>query len=392
MKISAKPQKLIVLVGGGSGGHLTPINAVAAAIKQEDPTIRVAYIGQRHEDLSDAVDSSDIDESYAITAGKFRRYHGESLLSHLLDFKTLALNVRDLFRFAAGTAQAWKLLGKIKPDSIFLKGGFVSVPVGYAAKMRRIPYITHDSDAVPGLANRLTASSAIYNTTALPPENYPYLQTKTLQVGIPLRTKFRYVNRSIQDAAKVALGVSTSDTVILAVGGGLGAQRVNKALVNASKELFESDKKLLIVHITGKKLFSETKKDYKQALGADLFKRIVLIDFTTDIHEYGEAADLVLTRGGATNIAEFAAQAKTCVVVPSPFLTGGQQLHNAEVLRKAKAAVVLLEEELPNLAAVIHETLSLPEDEFAAYGHNIHQLSSDDAAAKITDLLIEISG
>jgi UDP-N-acetylglucosamine--N-acetylmuramyl-(pentapeptide) pyrophosphoryl-undecaprenol N-acetylglucosamine transferase len=384
-------QLKIMIVGGGSGGHLTPVVAIADSLKQLHPSTVVVHVGQKGEGLVDVVHNPSIDESYAITAGKFRRYHGESFISHLLDVKTLILNARDFFRFMYGTIEAYRLLGKARPACILLKGGFVSVPVGFAARVRKIPYLTHDSDAVPGLANKITAKHAIYNTTALPAALYPYDQAKTKQVGIPIRKEFKEVLPENLNLLKEKIGIGRNKTVIFSVGGGLGAQKINQALVRASKTLLESENNCYIVHLTGKKHFDETKKQYQLKLSPAQMNRIQLIDFTTDLYKYSAAADIVLTRAGATNIAEFAAQAKTCVVVPAPHLTGGQQLHNAEVLRKTNAAIIVDEESLSHLDTILLDAIALTQEQKNAYGKALHKLAVYDSADKLANILIDIS-
>ncbi len=381
----------IMLVGGGSGGHLTPLLAVADAIKSQSPDTVVVHVGQKNENLHDVVGGADIDESYEITAGKFRRYHGKSFLSHLFDVKTMILNFRDMFRFAGGTFQAWRLLRQVKPDSIMLKGGFVCVPVGYAARLRRIPYLTHDSDAVPGLANRMTAKHAVYNTTALPIDLYPYASSKTIQVGIPIRAEFVEIDSDSMKSAKRELGISPDSPVIFSVGGGLGAQKVNKALVAAAPELLTENENLIIIHLTGKKLYNETKQMYSEKLSEEQMKSIEIIDFTAELFKYSAAADVVLTRAGATNIAEFALQAKPCVVIPAPQLTGGQQLHNAKVLKDIDAAVIVNEDDLGALSRALSQLLKAPAGEREALGRKLHSLSVHDSADKLATLLLEIA-
>lgn len=380
----------IIVAGGGSGGHLTPLLAVASALKKEDPQIQVIHIGQKGDKLQGVTDHKSIDQGLSISAGKFRRYHGESFLQHITDFKTIALNIRDFFRFAVGTFQAWRLLGKLKPDAVFLKGGFVCVPVGFAAKLRNIPYITHDSDAIPGLANRLTAKNAKYNTTALRSDLYPYVQTKTVQVGIPIQPEFKLVTEKDKHEFKKKLGYPTDSNLIFSVGGGLGAHKLNQALAHAAQELLENQN-YYILHLSGKAHFEDTQKLYEGSLtGTEKIKRVKVLDFSSELYMLSGAADVVITRAGATNIAEFATQGKPCIVVPAPHLTGGQQLHNADVLVASKAAIVLQEDELPSLAGVVRSLLA--DKKLAeSYANTIHQFAVENSAEKIADILIDIA-
>jgi len=132
----------IVVTGGGSGGHITPLLAVAHELKQSRPEVRIVYVGQRGDRLGDIpAQDKNIDASYMVRAGKFRRYHGEGL-KQLLDIPTMLKNIRDAFYVLIGIWQCFWLLGKLGPDAVFIKGGFVGVPVGIAAALRRIPRTT----------------------------------------------------------------------------------------------------------------------------------------------------------------------------------------------------------------------------------------------------------
>jgi UDP-N-acetylglucosamine--N-acetylmuramyl-(pentapeptide) pyrophosphoryl-undecaprenol N-acetylglucosamine transferase len=378
----------ILLVGGGSGGHLTPLIAIANSIKKQRPVAEVLHIGQSGELLQDIIDNGLMDKSYSITAGKFRRYNGESFLQHLLDFKTLVLNFRDFFRFLLGTLQAIRLLRKLKPDVIMLKGGFVCVPVGLAARMLRIAYITHDSDAVPGLANKLTAKHAVYNAVALEKSIYPYDQAKTISVGIPIQEQFTLVTDQVKKQAKSDLGIQSDHPVLFCVGGGLGAQNLNNSILKICKSLLSEITDLKIIHLTGKKLFQETKISYGKTLNEAELKNIKLIDFSVELYKLSAASDIVITRGGATNIAEFAAQAKPCIVVPNPVLTGGQQLHNAKVLKDKQAAVIVSENDEEALKSAVMKLFGNKELS-TKIADNLNILFSNDSADKIAELLID---
>ena len=176
----------IVITGAGSGGHVTPLLAVAEEIRKIDNTANIVFIGQKGDPFGMRLEGSQIiDESIFISAGKFRRYHGEGW-KQLLDVPTLFKNFLDFFKFLIGSIQAYSVLGKIKPDIIFIKGGYIGVPVGLAAAMRKIKYITHDSDTMPGLANRIIAKWALMHATGMPSEFYDYPKEKTTYVGVPI--------------------------------------------------------------------------------------------------------------------------------------------------------------------------------------------------------------
>ncbi len=353
-----KPTKTIVLTGGGSGGHLTPVLAVAAALRIEAPGYKLVYIGQKGDSLGDIMhDNPVFDEVYTVRAGKFRRYHGEGLLQ-IFNIKTMLLNIRDGTFVMAGFFQSLRLLRKIKPSVVFCKGGFVGVPVCVAAIVYKIPYVTHDSDALPGLANRLLGPWARIHAVGLPKELYRYAQDKTVTVGVPIHKQYRRVTEKMQQNARAVLALPQNAKVLLVIGGGLGAQRVNVAVIDAAKKLFKDNPNLYILHVAGRGDESVTQIAYEKKLTDTELKRVRVYGFTNEVARLSEAATLVLTRAGATNMAEFAVQGKPCIIVPNPLLTGGHQLKNAAAYQAAQAAVIVTEQDLKTLASTITQLIS----------------------------------
>lgn len=336
----------IVLTGGGSGGHITPIQAVAAELRRRQPKIRLVYIGQTGDGLGDIpAKDPNIDEVYTIRAGKLRRYHGEGL-RQLLDIVTMLKNLRDIFYVIIGIWQSRRLLKRLQPNSIFIKGGFVGVPVGLAAAQLHIPYITHDSDAIPGLANRIIARWACRHAVALPADIYHYPLSKTVTTGIPLQADFVPVTPEIQLDYRQQLKLPNHAPVLFVIGGGLGSQRVNQAVAEAMPHLLREFNDLHVVQVAGRANQAELTASYQANLSAAEQGRLQIKGYINDVYRYSGAADLVITRAGATNLAEFALQGKACIVVPSAFLAGGHQLENARYLEEQGAAVVLNETDL----------------------------------------------
>jgi UDP-N-acetylglucosamine--N-acetylmuramyl-(pentapeptide) pyrophosphoryl-undecaprenol N-acetylglucosamine transferase len=382
----------IVVTGGGSGGHITPILAVASELKKLQPGVRIVYIGQRGDSLGDIpAKDPNIDEAFTVSAGKFRRYHSEGL-KQLLDIKTLFLNVRDVFRVIRGYQQSRHLLKKIKPDIVFVKGGFVGVPVGLAAGHLGISYITHDSDAIPGLANRIIAKRAAVHAVALPKEVYSYPPAKTVTVGVPVTDKYAFVTPEKRVAFKKQLHLAADATLLVIIGGGLGAQRVNAEVAEAMPMLLAKFPELQVVHGVGRANEADMKQLYATALKPTEQSRVVVKGFLHDVHLYSGAADVVITRAGATNLAEFAVQGKACIVLPNPFLTGGHQLKNAAYLEDQQAAVVVSETELEEnpriLGEKVKELLQHPE-KGKLLGKNFSKFGHANAAHDLAALLLD---
>jgi UDP-N-acetylglucosamine--N-acetylmuramyl-(pentapeptide) pyrophosphoryl-undecaprenol N-acetylglucosamine transferase len=359
--------------------------AVAHELKRQDPTVRTVYIGEKRgkfKELTTAHES--IDETYEIWAGKFRRYHGESWLRRLLDVRTNFLNIRDLFFFGIGTIQSWFLLGKIKPSVAFLKGGFVGVPVGLAAASRKIPFITHDSDALPGLANRVVGRYARTHAVALSPDTYQYPQSKTVQVGVLVEPHFQPVSTADQQKMKEELGIPSSATMLLVTGGSSGATNINKAVKNIVAQLLESYPDLYIVHQAGKGK-SGIYGDYTHA-------RLTVLEFMRPMYTYTGAADIVISRASGNTLAELGTQGKAVIVVPNPLLTGGHQTKNAAALLAADAALVVpetaKETDAAALLSAVQQLMDNPTRR-AELAATLQSITLTNAAEKLAALLLQ---
>lgn len=381
------------MTGGGSGGHITPALAVAHELKQLRPDVHITYVGQTGDSLGDVPEQDkNIDQVLNVRAGKFRRYHGEGW-RQLFDIGTLYKNLRDTMWLLVGIWQSFRLLGKLQPDVIFTRGSYVSVPVCLAAALRGMPYITHDSDAVPSLANRIIAPWARVHAVALPKEIYSYPAKKTVTVGVPISHKFYRLSEVEIISERKRLGLEKAHRVLFMTGGGHGADRLNKALMSCVPELLERYPDLWVVHITGRNLEADIRRRYKQNLSADQQKHVVVKGFVTNLHQYSGAADVVLTRAGMTSLAEFAAQAKACVVVPNPQLTGGHQLKNAKVLADRKAIRLVSEDNIKNdpraLMPALTDLFDHP-DKAKALRDRLSELAQPNSAHLLAMVLLEL--
>jgi UDP-N-acetylglucosamine--N-acetylmuramyl-(pentapeptide) pyrophosphoryl-undecaprenol N-acetylglucosamine transferase len=382
----------IVLTGGGSGGHITPILAVAAELKRLNPQARLIYIGQRGDSLGDIpAQDPHIDQVFTVRAGKFRRFHGEGF-KQLLDISTMIKNIRDVFFVIIGTYQSWRLMRRIQPSVVFSRGGFVSVPVVIGAKLQRIPYITHDSDLLPSLANRLIARWAMLHAVAFDKELYPYPPDKTVTTGIPLNKNFKPVTSELQKRYRGQLDIPVSSKMVFVIGGGLGSQDVNAAVADAVPHLLQNFPDLYVVQAAGRNNATELEKQYDETVPEKDRQRLQIHAFIHDVYRYSGAADIIVTRAGATNLAEFAVQGKACIVIPSSFLAGGHQLKNAEYLAEQGAAVVLKTEDLiadPNRLAKHISTLLQTPAKQKELGSELAKLAQPNATHQIAQLILE---
>ncbi len=370
-------------MGGGSGGHITPLIAVAKQLKLKNPDLTVHVITERKGRFAHIFDGSgDIDHVHTIFAGKLRRYHGESWLVRIFDIKRNLLNLRDLLYLLIGFFQSLGLLLRHKPNVIFVKGGFVGVPVGFGAKFLRVPYMTHDSDATAGLTNKLIAGGAKLNAVGMPGGKYGYDEEKTVFVGVPVDSDYK---NSDKKSARKHLNIDEGSIVLLVTGGSNGAQRLDKAFFAVAKQLLKQFPNLLIIHQVGK-----NNEHLYGAFPAELKARVRCETFLKPMVHYVDSADLIVARAGATAMSEFAALKKACIFVPNPDLTGGHQLDNAKIIEQAKAAVIVDETEAlkkPDILERQIEKLLNSVSSRKDLGSKLNNLLPDNASDMIADLL-----
>lgn len=368
--------------------------AVAHELKKVDPNLTLIYIGQRGDALGDVpAEDANIDQVYSIRAGKFRRYHGEGI-KQFLDVATVYKNVRDALWVLVGLWQSFWLLGRLRPDVIFIKGGFVGVPIGLVAALRGIPYVTHDSDALPGLANRIISRWAYTHAVALPKEVYAYPPSKTVTVGVPISHAFHRLTKTDIQEARERIQLPEDARVLLVTGGGNGADSLNTAVARCLPELLERYTNLHLVHIAGRSHEAKVRQLYTELLPLSHRERVVVKGHVTNLYTYSAAADVVITRAGATSLAEFAVQSKACVVVPNPLLTGGHQLKNAKVLADRKAVRLVDERHMREDPRAFMPALTDLFDhprKAAELGAKLSTLARPNAAHLLAMLLLEVA-
>lgn len=325
-----------------------------------------------------------------VRAGKFRRYHGQSAIKRLLDVPTNLKNARDVVFVGSGYVQSLRLLRRLRPDVVFIKGSAVGVPIGKACKALGIPYFTHDSDSAASLTNRLLAKDAVYHAVGLPLSFYSRADREDARMrytGIPLAPAYKPVNSDLEKQYRNQLGIPEKALVLTVTGGSLGASRLNQAIAAVVPELLQAFPDLHILHQSG------TQKTCYSNLSSDQQKRVIETAFTDVLHAFTGAADLVVARAGATTIAELAVQAKACIFVPNPELTGGQQTKNAQYLTQHHAAVVIEEANAaePRLFGEAIEDLLQSADKRRELSQHIAKIAKPDAAQELTAIIVSLA-
>ncbi len=258
------------------------------------------------------------------------------------------------------------------------------MPIGLAAAARRTPIITHDSDAVPGLANRLVSHWARLHATALPAEYYRYPAAKVEPIGVLVSEAYQPVTKTMQTDYKTQLGLSPDAPLVVITGGSSGAARINTAIVAMIDQIMDINPTLHVIHQAG---------IGKMVVYGDYgHPRLEVIEFMKPMHRYSGAADVIVTRAGATHLAEFGVQGKACIVIPNPELTGGHQLKNAERLKGQGAAIIVDEEQLHDpengLIAAIKKILN-DESLKINLGQALQKITPYDASKRLAKILLE---
>ena len=333
----------ILFTGGGTGGHIYPIVAVAEELKLkfiEGSEIELRYLGSP-ESFRGLLENNGIKVSKIISA-KLRRY---------FDLRNF---IEIPFLFPLSVIQAvWKVFW-IMPDVLFSKGGPGSLPVVLACKFYRVPIIIHDSDTVPGLANKLAARFAnrIAISFASAADIFiaknPKLENKIALIGNPIRNSLISGEILDKETAKKIFGFNPKKPVILIICGSQGAEKINDFMIETAGELI---KDWQIIHQTGIKNFKNVKQELDSILknypAEEKSNYKIVPYFDKDLKDAYTAADLVISRASGGSIFEIAAFGKPAILIPLlPDVVGAHQIKNAYEYAKNGAAVIIEQENL----------------------------------------------
>jgi UDP-N-acetylglucosamine--N-acetylmuramyl-(pentapeptide) pyrophosphoryl-undecaprenol N-acetylglucosamine transferase len=325
----------ILLLGGGTGGHIYPLVAIASKLRElsaaKQLELDMRYFGDPGT-YADYLKQAQIRVS-GIASSKFRRY-------------VSALNILDFFKFWIGFWQAMFKLYFFMPEVVFSKSGPGVLPILYAARWYRIPVVIHESDAVPGLTNKISAKHAAVVELAFDHAKQYFTRNKVVNVvGMPVRDSL--ITAKSPGACRQELGLTDAKPILFIVGGSQGAQRLNEfVLTNAEALLTHFE----VVHQVGadnveqyKKEFEFTTRHYNQELKSNYFMFGYLSD--EQMACALAAADVIISRSGSS-IFEIAAAGKPAILVPLPSSANNHQFENAYAYAQAGAGVVIEEENL----------------------------------------------
>ena len=309
--------KRIVLTGGGTAGHVTPNLALIPKLIADGWDVH--YIGAANSAEEELVSGIPGVTFHTVSVGKLRRYFDPK-------------NFSDPFRVIKGIAQAKSIIRKLKPNVVFSKGGFVSVPVVYGAKMNGVPIVIHESDMTPGLANKLCAPLAKVECCTLP-EAVKYAHGKGVHTGTPIRPEVLNGNR---EAALKHFKFNENRPIVMVVGGSSGAQAINQAIWQALPTLTES---FQVLHICGKGNQNDSVEGMPNYVQCEYLNE--------EMADAYACADLIVSRAGSNALCEILAARKPALLIPYPkSASRGDQILNAESFRARGLSRVLMQEDM----------------------------------------------
>lgn len=349
----------LALTGGGTGGHIYPALAVAEEMAARG--WEIVYLGTE----------SGLESSVVPAAGiRFRSFTARALHRGRVFAAPLAL-----LAALRGWIEARALLAEERPSALFATGGFVSVPAALAAWSRGIPVVIHESNAVPGLANRLLSGFA---RRVLVCWDEP--GGGRVNVGMPFRRGFGLSER---ETARRKLGLEAGDRLLLVFGGSRGARPLNRAM----RDVVELLAGVTVFWATGRDEFTAVRRQWT----GELPSGIRLMPYIENMPEVMPAADLAVTRAGAMTLAELSAAGLPAVLVPYPYAAAGHQLANARRYAAAGAGVLVQDHELAERLPAELNRLLADDHARAAMADAARALARPDAARRIAAVLDDVA-
>lgn len=350
--------KNIVLTGGGTAGHVTPNIALIDELKKNG--FNIFYIGGKDSIEEQLIKPLEI-PYYSISTGKLRRY-----LS--------AKNFTDMFRVAKGVGDAAKIIKTLKPDLIFSKGGFVSVPVVLGGALNNVPIIIHESDITPGLANKISIPFSKKVCTTFP-ETINYLpKNKGILTGSPIRKEIFSGDKS--EGLKLC-NFTDNKPIILVMGGSLGSVKINQSVREIVPKIKD---KFQVVHLCGK-------NNLDTSISTNEYVQFEYLN--ENLKHILAMCDIIISRAGSNSISEFLALQKPNLLIPlSQKASRGDQILNATSFSKQGFSLVLEEENLEG--NILLDKINLLYDTKENYIENMKNHTNTNGIKKIIDTILEL--
>jgi len=357
----------VIISGGGTGGHIFPAIAIANEIKNRLPEADILFVGAKGRMEMEKVPAA----GYEIVGLQVRGFQRKLTIANLV----------VLFQLMVSLVKAKRLLSRFKPDIVIGVGGYASGPMLQVAAKSGIPTLVQEQNSYPGITNKLLAKKVNKICVAYDKMHRFFPEEKIVFTGNPVR---KVITNSIhtREEAHLALGLDTKKKTILVVGGSLGARTINKSIAKELNKFSQSN--VQVIWQTGKNYHAEAKE---QARG---YKNVQVHEFIHQMDIAFAAADVILSRAGASTISELCLVGKPCIFVPSPNVAEDHQTKNAMALVEKGAALLVPDADAErSLVSKAMELLN-DTDEQRKLSENIHRLGINDAPQRIVDEALQL--
>lgn len=358
----------LLICGGGTAGHIIPGLAVAEELKRKDMSAEILFIGRE----------GGLENEHVIKSG----FSQKTLRVYGLKRSISLDNITRMKEAFKARKEAVKLIKEFRPDVILGTGGYVCWPVITAGKKLKIPTAIHESNVYPGLTTRLLSGKCdkvFLNREET--KKYLKAKVKTVTVGNPIRNDFRKISRK---QAREKMGVRENEVFIVSFGGSIGAEVMNRVVIDTMLEYSSKERGIKHIHATGRRYYEGIKEELqKENLGS-----CRIVPYIHDMPSALKAADIVICRCGAMTLSEIAEVGVASILIPSPNVTNNHQLKNAELLKNHSAAT-LIEEKNLSKEVLAEELKKLKNDENGRkmQAKNIKDHSTPKAAEMIVNEL-----
>ncbi len=369
----------IIFAAGGTGGHINPALAAAGEIRERYPDAEILFIGTKDKMEAKLVPAAGFNFKTIEISGFYRQ----------LTLKNIKRNIVTLSHLLSSSKEAKKIILDFKPDVVVGFGGYVSGPVVRMAAKLKIHTAIHEQNAYPGITNKALAKKA--DKVMLTVEKAArHLECKKPPVvtGLPVRGEMLKADRK---TSRAELGIKSNQRLVLSMGGSLGAEAINNAMVELIAENYKN-KNLYFLHAMGQFGLWVPEKLRELGVDPDKEENVEIREYISDMARCMSAADIVICRAGASSISEIEALGKASILVPSPNVAENHQYHNAMALVEKNAAILIEEKDL-NKETLSKAFLSLAENQskIDEISKNAKSLAIINAKEKIADIIVSLA-
>ncbi len=365
----------VIFAAGGTGGHINPALAAAGCLRTKHPDAEILFIGTADHMESKLVPAAGFDFKTIRIAGFQRK----------ITVKNIIKNIKTVGLFFKSSSETKKIIRDFAPDAVIGFGGYVSGPVVRTAAKMGIKTAIHEQNAFPGVTNKALAKQVdAVMLTVEQAEKYLSPKNKPIITGLPVRREIFDADR---DFSRAKLGVSENQIMILSMGGSLGAKTINENMVEVISAL-HTNKNLFFMHSTGRYGKWVPEKLVENGVNIKLGSNVVVREYIDDMDVCLSAADLVISRAGASSLSEIEAVGRASILIPSPNVAENHQYHNAMTLVNNNAARVIEEKDLTEGRLLKEvEEMTADREMLRAYGENARAIAVMNSAEKICEVI-----